>query len=83
MTFRRATSHVAAKFMICMVVAVGLAVLGCGSETIATSPTKKIEQKEFVNQNVNQGAKSKSGKTVGAPINVKSIKQKVLNAQKE
>jgi negative regulator of sigma E activity len=73
----------AARSCVCLVVAVGLAVVGCTSETIEMSPTTKADQKQMLEKGVDQTARNKSGKTLGRPIPSRSIKSKVLGAATE
>jgi hypothetical protein len=73
----------AARSCICLAVAVGLAVVGCTSETIETSPTTKADQKQMLEKGIDQTARGKTGKTLGRPVPSKSIKSKVLGAATE
>jgi hypothetical protein len=55
-------------------VAVGLLVAGCNSETIPPSPGNRVLQQEAAVKGVDQSAISKSGKRSGKPIITKSVK---------
>jgi len=75
MTARKSIFNVAAKLAVCVFVAAGLALVGCNTETVETSPESKAEQKKSIDQESDQTAKSKSGKTVGATVKARTIKQ--------
>ena len=75
MIARKSISNVAAKLAVCVFVAAGLALVGCGTETIESSPESKAEQQKSINQEFDQTAKTKSGKTVGATVKARTIKQ--------
>jgi hypothetical protein len=73
MTARKSITNVAAKFTVCALVAAGLALVGCNTETVEISPDSKAEQQKQINQVADQGLKDKSGKS--KPTNTRSIKQ--------
>jgi len=83
MTVPKSMSILAARFCVCATVAVGLALVGCTSETVATSPTTRADQKQMLEKGTDQTARSKTGKTLGRTVPAKSIKSKVLSAAPE
>jgi hypothetical protein len=83
MTGRKSISILVARFCVCASLAVSLAVVGCTSDTVETPASTKADQKQMLEKDSDQTARSKSGKTLGRPINAKSIKSKVLSATKD
>ena len=83
MTVPKSISILATRFCVCVFVAVGVAVVGCNSDSVETSAETKAEQKQMLEKDVDQSARSKTGKNLGRPITAKSIKSKVLGAAKE
>jgi hypothetical protein len=77
MTARKSITNVAAKFTVCALVAAGLALVGCNTETVEISPESKAAQQQSINQESDQTAKSKSGKIVGATVKARTIKQMI------
>jgi len=73
MTARKSISNVAVKLTVCALVAAGLALVGCNTETVEISPESKAEQQKIIAQEADQGVKDKSGKS--KPTNTRSIKQ--------
>jgi hypothetical protein len=81
MTVPKSISNVAARCCVSASLAVTLAVGGCTSDTVETPVATKADQKQMLEKDVDQTARSKTtGKTLGRPINAKSIKSKVLGA---
>jgi hypothetical protein len=78
MTMPKSISTRAARFCVSACLAVGLAVVGCTSDTVETSPTTRADQKQMLEKGVDQTARSKTGKTLGRQVPAKSIKSKVL-----
>jgi hypothetical protein len=83
MPIPKSISSLAARFCVCASLAAGLAVAGCTSDTVETSASTKVDQKQMLEKDVDQTARSKTGKTLGRPVNAKSIKSKVLGAAKD
>jgi len=74
MNLRHTITQVAVKVGVWSIVAAGLTLAGCTSETIPPSPSHRAVQHESAEKGVDQSAKSKSGKSLGPPIVTKSVK---------
>ena len=83
MTVPKSIPIFAVRFCISASLAVSLAVVGCTSDTVDTPTSTKAEQKQMLENDVDQTARSKTGKVLGRPTNAKSIKSKVLGAAKD
>ncbi len=70
MTHAKVTSKLVTKAFASSLVAVGLALAGCGTEKIESSPDRT--SKEIFEKSVDQGAKGKKG--TGTTITTKSVK---------
>jgi hypothetical protein len=71
MTLRQSVTNVVVSFCMCCVVAAGLTLVGCNSETIPpTSPEIRSVQQESAEKGVDQRA----GKKSGPPISPRSVK---------
>jgi hypothetical protein len=82
MSLRQLLSTVAVKCCVFCVVAGGLMLAGCTSDTLPPSPSR-AGQLESAQKGVDQSAKSKPGRKAGPPIVVKSVKGLIKKGAQE
>jgi hypothetical protein len=82
MSLRQILSTVAVKCCVFCVVAGGLTLAGCTSDTLPESASR-AGQIESAQKGVDQSAKSRSGKKTGPPIMVKSVKAMIKKGPQE
>jgi hypothetical protein len=82
MNVRQSISSFGAKVFVSAFVAGGLALAGCSSDTLPPMPDRAA-QIESAQKDVDQSAKSKSGKSKGPPIAAKSSKGLIKKSAEE